>query len=81
MCLGIVLDYNRAKGFGFVAPDEENANDLFVHHSNIDSVPRYLVPGQRVSFELGIFRNKPVALHVVVESSDEGADHDCSKHL
>ncbi len=51
MATGTVKWFNDAKGFGFIAPDEEGA-DLFVHHTAIQSNGfRTLKEGQRVTYE------------------------------
>jgi len=51
MATGTVKWFNDAKGFGFIAPDEEGA-DLFVHHTAIQMDGfRSLKEGQRVSYE------------------------------
>ncbi len=51
MATGTVKWFNDAKGFGFIAPDEEGA-DLFVHHTAIDMNGfRSLKEGQRVTYE------------------------------
>jgi cold shock CspA family protein len=52
--VGIVLLYNRLKGFGFVAPLDEDVPDIFVHSSNIiaDKDDQYLVRGQKVCFKV-----------------------------
>ena len=49
---GTVKFFNRAKGFGFIAPEDGSA-DVFVHYSAINSKGfRSLQEGQRVSYEL-----------------------------
>ena len=51
MATGTVKWFNDAKGFGFIAPDEEGA-DLFVHHTAISMNGfRSLKEGQCVSYE------------------------------
>ncbi|HEC12325.1 MAG TPA: cold-shock protein [Acidiferrobacteraceae bacterium] len=48
---GTVKWFNDSKGFGFIAPDEGNA-DVFVHYSAIGgNGHRTLAEGQRVQFE------------------------------
>ncbi|MFD6290866.1 cold-shock protein [Streptomyces sp. NPDC060205] len=50
MPLGTVKWFNAEKGFGFIAPDE-GGDDIFVHHSAIDSQGfRSLEENQKVEF-------------------------------
>jgi cold shock CspA family protein len=51
---GTVLRYDRAKGFGFILPDDgANLPDYFVCGKFIDPSRRlrFLIPGQRVEFD------------------------------
>lgn len=51
MATGTVKWFNDAKGFGFIAPDDQGA-DLFVHHTAINVQGfRTLKEGQRVEFD------------------------------
>ncbi len=51
MAEGTVKWFNDAKGFGFIAQD--GGNDVFVHHSAIQSEGfRTLKEGARVTFEI-----------------------------
>lgn len=48
---GIVKWFNRVKGFGFIAPDEDDS-EVFVHYSAIDGEGyRNLYEGDRVDFD------------------------------
>ena len=51
MATGTVKWFNRAKGFGFIAPDDGGA-DLYAHWTEI-KIPGYpsLREGQRVKFD------------------------------
>jgi CspA family cold shock protein len=52
MTTGTVKWFNDAKGFGFIVA-EENGEDVFVHHSNIEGTGfKSLAEGQAVSFEM-----------------------------
>jgi CspA family cold shock protein len=52
MATGTVKWFNRAKGFGFIAPDV-GPRDVFVHVSAVHrSGLEALIDGQRIEFEL-----------------------------
>jgi CspA family cold shock protein len=52
MTTGTVKWFNDAKGFGFIVA-EENGEDVFVHHSNIEGTGfKTLAEGQTVNFEM-----------------------------
>ena len=64
MAQGTVKWFNAEKGFGFITPDE-GGNDLFVHHSAIDSQGfRTLDEGQRVNYTAGQGQKGPQATQV-----------------
>lgn len=53
MSTGTVKWFNARKGYGFIVPDD-GGNDLFVHHSEIQSEGRAsLREGQKVEYEIG----------------------------
>ncbi|MEZ0092882.1 cold-shock protein [Streptacidiphilus sp. EB129] len=53
MATGTVKWFNAEKGFGFIAPDESGAADVFVHYSAIQTQGyRELLEGQKVEFEV-----------------------------
>jgi CspA family cold shock protein len=59
-----VLTWNRAVGYGFVAP-EDGSDDLFVHRSAIVGAKR-LIEGQKIEFEYGERNGKRLAINVVI---------------
>jgi len=64
MSRGTVKWFNADKGFGFITPDE-GGNDLFVHHSEIQtSGYATLEEGQKVEFEVGSGQKGPCATNV-----------------
>ena len=61
---GTVKWFNDAKGFGFI--ERENGEDVFVHHSAIQSEGyRTLSDGQQVEFEVVQGKKGPAAESVV----------------
>ena len=61
---GTVKWFNAEKGYGFITPDE-GGQDLFVHHSAIQSKGfRTLEEKQRVTFEVGQGQKGPQAVNV-----------------
>ncbi len=53
MSTGTVKWFNKAKGYGFIAPDD-GSDDVFVHHSKIKAVGESsLNDGQKVKYEIG----------------------------
>ncbi|TFG49352.1 MAG: cold-shock protein [Candidatus Brocadiia bacterium] len=65
MSTGTVKWFNESKGYGFISPDDGQA-DLFVHHSEV-KVSGYasLNEGQKVEFEVGQGKKGPCAVNVV----------------
>jgi CspA family cold shock protein len=63
MTHGIVKWFNDAKGFGFITA--EDGQDLFVHHTDIQSEGyRSLAEGARVQFEIVAGQKGPRASQV-----------------
>jgi CspA family cold shock protein len=65
---GIVVSFERNSGFGFI--ESEEGERLFVHHTGIGDPDRhYLVPGQRVEFNVSHTERGPRAenVHVTAE--------------
>ena len=61
---GTVKWFNDSKGFGFIM--RENGEDVFVHHSAIQSEGfRTLADGQQVEFEVVQGQKGPAAENVV----------------
>jgi len=64
MAEGTVKWFNASKGFGFI--EQDNGNDVFVHHSAIQGEGyKSLDEGQRVSFEIVDGPKGPAAENVV----------------
>lgn len=63
MAKGTVKWFNDKKGFGFI--EQENGDDIFVHHSAINSSGfRSLSEGDRVSFDVTQGSKGPAAANV-----------------
>ena len=64
MAQGTVKWFNAAKGFGFIQPDNGNA-DVFVHVSAVEQAGmRGLNEGQKVSFDIVMERGKNAAANL-----------------
>jgi CspA family cold shock protein len=65
MARGTVKWFSDRKGYGFITPDEEGGEDLFVHHSSIEMEGfRSLQEGQAVEYEPAQGRKGPEATKV-----------------
>eukprot|EP00434_Breviolum_minutum_P040756 symbB.v1.2.036234.t1/scaffold5005.1/size31866/2 len=72
MPAGLVTTWLEEKGFGFIAPDDSNLGDLFVHVSELrDARANGLERGDRVRFDVKYNREKGknLAVNVIVEKS------------
>ena len=59
MAQGTVKWFNQKKGFGFI--EQEDGDDLFVHHTQVEGV---IEDGDSVEFEVGEGPNGPNAINV-----------------
>jgi CspA family cold shock protein len=58
--------------WGFITPDDGGAN-IFVHQSGIEMAGyRELVPGQKVSFDIGENERGPAAVRVELKDDGRG---------
>jgi CspA family cold shock protein len=65
MANGIVKWFNNQKGFGFI--EQENGQDVFVHHSGINSQGfKTLNEGDKVTFDIEDGPKGPAATNVTV---------------
>ncbi len=61
MPTGTVKWFNNRKGYGFVVPDEQVEEDVFIHYSSIEMEGfKTLNEGQKINFELS---DGPKGLH------------------
>ena len=68
MAIGTVKWFDDRKGYGFI--QQENGEDVFVHHSSIQSTGfKSLSDGDAVEFDVGPGRKGQQALNVVKRQS------------
>ncbi len=66
MPTGTVNRFNKIKGYGFITPDEGDA-EVFVHFSAIDMAGyKELTQGQRIQYALGDGEKGPFAKSVLL---------------
>jgi CspA family cold shock protein len=71
--MGSVKWFSRVKGYGFIAPDDQE-KEIFVHFSGIEAEGyRNLEQGQRVAFEVEDTPKGPQAVRVSVIASEGSA--------
>ncbi len=64
---GTVVDFNDAKGYGFIQPDGQQ-DQIFVHASAVTNRAR-LADGQRVTFDVAPSEKGPRASNVVIDGA------------
>jgi len=73
MQAGKVKWFNNAKGYGFIVSNDNPNQDLFAHHSAIQSHGyRCLRAGQDVGFELTHGPKGPQAINIILRPSPDG---------
>ena len=61
MPTGTVKWFNNRKGYGFLIPDEQAEEDVFIHYSSIEMEGfKTLSEGQKINFDLS---DGPKGLH------------------
>lgn len=70
MATGRILQFDAARGYGFVAA-EDGGEDVFLHASVFDGDPVDLAPGMRVQFQVmaGDRGRKAFAAHLVADEA------------
>jgi len=70
---GRVLQFDQARGYGFVAADD-GGEDVFLHASAFDDDPDALAPGIKLEFKImaGDRGRKAFAAHLVEDEPDAG---------
>ena len=73
MATGRVLQFDQARGYGFVAAGD-GGEDIFLHASVFDGDPEELVPGAKVEFKVmeGDRGRKAFAAHLIADEPNAG---------
>lgn len=73
MATGRVLQFDQARGYGFVAA-EDGGDDVFLHASVFDGDPGLLAPGMKVEFKImaGDRGRKAFAAHLIDDEAGSG---------
>jgi CspA family cold shock protein len=73
LATGRVLQFDSARGYGFVAADD-GGEDVFLHASVFDGDLDGLVPGKKVGFQVmaGDRGRKAFAVHLMADEPDPG---------
>lgn len=61
--IGVLKSYNKQKGFGFIDQGGNN-NDIYFNKKRTLDDPRYFNVGQKLLYELNMFRGKEEAIDV-----------------
>ena len=71
MVTGRILQFDHARGYGFVAPDN-GGEDVFLHASVFEGDPGELVPGVKIEFKVmaGDRGRKAFAAHPIDDEPD-----------
>jgi cold shock protein len=64
MLYGTVVFFNRARGWGFATPESGVENDVFLHVSELPADRKFLLEGERISYEMGERNGRPLALNI-----------------
>lgn len=62
---GTVKWFDESKGYGFIKPDDDAGDDIFVHRTAVEKAGLELDKGDRVSFDVEKGRNgRPCAVNL-----------------
>jgi cold shock protein len=74
MATGTVKQFNAAKGFGFIQPDD-GGREVFVHSSALDRAGLdVLTQGQKISYDVREERGKCAAANLKVQVNLPGVE-------